>query len=240
MKTSSAQSEFSEIRKLYSIASLAAEVLAESVKAGRKDEHAHVHLEQLAKERGTSAGVAKRVLRSGAHLAGLRAILFVRLVSVLEAYLIDTVRWLFLHRKDLFHKDETLELQYRELLAARSLNQLFGKLIERECRRLQNRGFAEMRKYFQKRFAIDFAMAGTPSVFPVLEEMHERRHLLVHRLGRTDDIYRRAYKTREARLSVPEDYLLSGLSGSRETCVLRPAGGPATVRGGGRQAPGPA
>lgn len=44
-----------------------------------------------------------------------------------------------------------------------------------------------------------------------IEEYHERRHLLVHRLGSTDHIYRKKYNTNAKKITVEEDYLLSSL-----------------------------
>jgi len=41
-----------------------------------------------------------------------------------------------------------------------------------------------------------------------MEEYHERRHLLVHRLGKTDQAYRDKYNTSKQSISIDETYLL--------------------------------
>ena len=40
-----------------------------------------------------------------------------------------------------------------------------------------------------------------------MEEYHERRHLLVHRLGKTDSQYRKKYNTTKLTISISDDYL---------------------------------
>lgn len=42
-----------------------------------------------------------------------------------------------------------------------------------------------------------------------IAEAHDRRHLLVHRLGRTDEIYRRTYHYTKKAVGVDEAYLLN-------------------------------
>jgi hypothetical protein len=42
-----------------------------------------------------------------------------------------------------------------------------------------------------------------------IQEMHDRRHLLVHRLGKTDPEYRHRYNEARKRLTVDEEYLMT-------------------------------
>ncbi len=137
----------------------------------------------------------------------MRELIFIRLVSILEAYLVDTVRDVFLVTKKPF-RDQTLQVGFTqaELLSARSISYILSKIINRECRRLTSRGFYEVIKYYKSRFNIDLA-----SIKPgktAMGEYHERRHLLVHRLGKTDAQYRKNYGFTGRKVSVDEEYLL--------------------------------
>jgi hypothetical protein len=151
----------------------------------------------------------RKSLRKG-YDAVLRESLFVRAISILEVFLIDTIKWLFIHRRDLFQRDGVVEIPQRELISADSIEALYGKLIGKECRDIQNRGISEIRKYYGTRLGIVFENGGTPDKY--LDEIFERRHLIVHRLGKTDARYRKEYSTRSSRVCVDEQYFLKALS----------------------------
>lgn len=140
----------------------------------------------------------------------MRELIFIRLVSVLEAYLVDTVRDIFVETKKPF-RDQTAQAGFTqaELLSARSISYIFSRIINKECRRLTSGGFAEVIKYYKSRFGI--ALASMPPGKSVMREYHERRHLLVHRLGKPDSQYRKTYGFTSKKLSVDEDYLAQSL-----------------------------
>ena len=137
----------------------------------------------------------------------MRELIFIRLVSVLEAYLVDTVRDIFVVTKEPF-RDQTAQTGFTqaELLSARSISYIFSRVINKECRRLTSGGFTEVIKYYKSRFNI--ALASLPPGKSVMREYHERRHLLVHRLGKPDPQYRKNYGFTGKKLSVDEDYLV--------------------------------
>jgi len=136
----------------------------------------------------------------------LRKTLLVRLISSLEVFFLDVVREVFLARRDLFHTDsKRLEFSYGELLSVGSVTDLWSKVINRDIRNLQNQGFKEIVKFYKGRLGIDFAGCEIPMA--KLEEFHDRRHILVHRLGVVDDEYRHRYKTDEKTLTVTHEYL---------------------------------
>ncbi len=134
----------------------------------------------------------------------LRETLFVRAISTLEVFLIDVVREIFLARKDLFHRDELVELSYAQLLSFESVSEIATHLINKECRKLQNEGFKKLTGYFRQRLGID--LARFPDGLDKITEYHERRHLLVHRLGYTDAIYRKHYRVKHERITVGSSY----------------------------------
>jgi hypothetical protein len=140
----------------------------------------------------------------------LRETIFVRLISALEVYLIDAIRDLFLHRQDLFHSNTRIEISQREILSLKTVTELWTKLLNQDLRRLQNQGFREVVKFYDRQLGID--LGRSPASIKLLQEMHDRRHLLVHRLGSVDEQYRHSYNVSIKNLSVHEDYLLKSMA----------------------------
>jgi hypothetical protein len=121
----------------------------------------------------------------------IRKVLYVQIVSILEAYLIEVTREIFINRRELFNDDGKIEFNLNEILASKSIASVWGKVINRKCRQLQNQGFNEVRRFFSKSFSIDFSQSPIP--ISRIEFLHDRRHLLVHRLGRIDKQFEHKY-----------------------------------------------
>ncbi len=136
----------------------------------------------------------------------LEEVVLVRVISALEVYLIDNVREIFAARRDLFHSAQRVEFHVSELLSADTVTDLWDKLVSRELRRLQNQGFAEIVSYYRTKLKIDFARSPVPMSY--LMELHDRRHLLVHRLGKTDDEYRHRYNTAKKAVKMSKSEML--------------------------------
>ncbi len=140
----------------------------------------------------------------------LRETILVRLISALEVFLIEVARELFLHRRDIFFSDRQIIFPQREILSMNSITEIWSKVLKFELRKLQNQGFKEFVKFYDRRLGID--VGRSPVSIKLIQEMHDRRHLLIHRLGNTDEKYRRDYSERKKRISVPENYLLNSIS----------------------------
>jgi len=140
----------------------------------------------------------------------LRETILVRLVSALEVFLIEVTRELFLYRRDIFYSDRQIKFPQREILSINSITEIWSKVLKFELRKLQNQGFKEFVKFYDRRLGIDIGRS--PVSIKLIQEMHDRRHLLVHRLGNTDEKYRCAYSEVKKRISVPENYLLNSIS----------------------------
>ncbi|MBV9865488.1 MAG: hypothetical protein JO316_09075 [Abitibacteriaceae bacterium] len=136
----------------------------------------------------------------------LREILLIRVISALEVFLVDTIREVFTVRRDLFHKNDTIQYSYGQILSFESISEIATQLINKECRALQNAGFAKVIAYYQKYLDIKFEKSGLD--LKELQEYHERRHLMVHRLGRTDEKYRHDYSSTDKQLSVNKRYII--------------------------------
>ncbi|MCJ7788710.1 MAG: hypothetical protein MUP69_00740 [Candidatus Atribacteria bacterium] len=140
----------------------------------------------------------------------LRETILVRLISALEVFLIEVARELFLYRRDIFYSDRQINFSQREILSINSITEIWSKVLKVELRKLQNQGFKEFVKFYDRRLGIDIGRS--PVSIKIIQEMHDRRHLLIHRLGNTDEKYRRDYSERKKHISVPENYLLNSIS----------------------------
>jgi hypothetical protein len=136
-----------------------------------------------------------------------REVIFVRLISTLEVFLIDLVRDIFVHDSSLFHdQKKILEISHAELLGTNDLTHLRNRLINGELRQLHSKGMRETAKYFDARLGLGFASLGLD--LATFWEMVDRRHLLVHRLGRADEQYRKKYGyDKKAALTISAEYL---------------------------------
>lgn len=133
-------------------------------------------------------------------------ITFVRFVSALEVFLVDQVRDVFIQTKEPFKKQNSKpEFSQAELLSMKSPADIFDKIINKETRKLSSGGFNEIIKYYKEHFQINLADISPGK--KKMEEYHQRRHLLVHRLGKTDQQYRDKYNCSSSRISIDELYL---------------------------------
>jgi hypothetical protein len=139
----------------------------------------------------------------------LRELLLVKLVSILEKYLTDNVKFIFMESKVPFKTNNFITFQHQELLSFKSLTEVHSKLISKESRQLSNGGLDKIIKYYNSKFKLNLN-----SFFPSKEriiEYHERRHLYVHNLGKTDKKYRKKYETNKIGLSTSDEYIKSAI-----------------------------
>jgi len=143
----------------------------------------------------------------------LRQSLFVRLVSQFEVFLVDTVLEISKRSIDPFkQQDKMLQYHQAELLSYKSIDDIFSDIVSDECRQLTNQGFSYARKYYEKRFGIQLENSGM--LIDDIEEIHERRHLFVHRGGTIDSKYQKrfaSYLNVNDRLEITEPYILAAL-----------------------------
>jgi hypothetical protein len=145
----------------------------------------------------------------------LRESLFVRAVSQFETFLVDTV-WEIAERSiDPFKRqDKQIEYPQAELLSFTDVTQIHRDIIGKECRQLTGQGFNYARRYYETRFNIRFADAPIP--LRKIKEIHERRHLLVHRGGVVDDKYQQRFAPSLQigdRIAISELYFHEALDG---------------------------
>lgn len=149
----------------------------------------------------------------------LSEIIFVRVVSALEVFMVDIIRDVFISTKEPFKKqDVIIQFTQAELLSIHSPADIFNKIINKELRKLTSGGFTDIQKYYKRHFDIELS-SFTPGKIK-MEEYHDRRHLLVHRLGKTDQIYREKYGTKAQSISVDQDYLMECMQDFKEFADL--------------------
>ena len=132
---------------------------------------------------------------------------------------VDLIRDIFIITKEPFkRKDLILELSQAELLSISSTAEIYSKIINRECRKLTSSGYDDIAKYFRRHFDIEinnFAPGKSK-----IEEYHDRRHLLIHRLGKTDIQFRKKYNYSKQSIVIEEDYLMDCIKDFKEFSVL--------------------
>jgi len=203
--------EVSRLRQLYFTAKYAADETASSIvrKLRERELDGNTKLYFEAREEDKYL-ISSSIFALGHRLKRqfpryLRELIFIRAISALEVFLVDSVREVFALTKEPFKRNYVVEIPQAELLSAESLSEIFTKLIDRECRNLHSGGFNDIKKYYHKTFGINFAEYCS---ILRLEEYHDRRHLLVHRLGAADSVYQKKYHVQQKKLTVEEFYLL--------------------------------
>ncbi|MCX6120818.1 MAG: hypothetical protein NTX44_04305 [Ignavibacteriales bacterium] len=136
----------------------------------------------------------------------LRELILIRLISALEVYLIDNIKFISANNIFIFKTNDIISFTTAEIISYDSITEIFEKLITRDCRKLSSDGFIKIMTYYNTKFKLNIS-----SIFPgekTMNEYHDRRHLFVHRLGKTDEYYRHKYNVKNVGLSINESYLL--------------------------------
>ena len=149
----------------------------------------------------------KKSNTTSANEKNLSEIIFIRVISALEVYMKDSILEIFRKNKLPFKKlKKDLKFNYNELLSFKSTADIINKLIKSELKEVKNGGITELVKYYNNTFDLNINI--TSPEFKKLLKYHDQRHIFVHRLGKTDDIYRKKYEPNTF-LSIDEDYLMT-------------------------------
>lgn len=170
----------------------------------------------------------RRVLQYRKHLIFiLRELIYVRLISALEVFLIDSVKDVFLVTKTPFqpidaikndenNKNDKYPLTKSQLLSFSSISDVRNEILKKETRKLSSKGFKDIIKYY-KRFNINLG-----EFEPGKEKMikyHQIRHILVHRLGKVDKKFKLDYEDAEDTISLSEKDLISAINDITKFCI---------------------
>ena len=143
----------------------------------------------------------------------LRSTLLVRLVAAYEAFLVEAVDEISRRSSKPFMNDGRVDLSQEQLLTIDAREGVFKYIVQRTIRRLTGGGLKEIRTFYNKSLGIDL-VADIPG-FGLIEEIHDRRHLFVHRSGYVDAEYARKHSStgidEGELLHVPEAYLADAM-----------------------------
>jgi len=143
-----------------------------------------------------------------ANEKNLNEIVFIRVISGLEVYMKDSILEIFRKNKLPFKNlKKDLKFDYNELLSFKSTADIVNKLIKTELREVKNGGISELVRYYNSTFGLEVNI-DSPE-FKKLLKYHDQRHILVHRLGKTDEVYRKKYGSNIFTISIDEDYLMT-------------------------------
>lgn len=137
-----------------------------------------------------------------------RELLFIRVISALEIFLTQAVRDVFKQTTIPFRSNEKrIELNHSQILELTTIRELRNMLLNKETRPLSSAGYEDVVKYYKRQLGIDIS-----SLQPGLQKMkyyHDVRHILVHRLGKTDSLFRERYGFTKTYLQIDEELLIN-------------------------------
>jgi hypothetical protein len=138
--------------------------------------------------------------------------LLIRLVAAYGAFLTDSLREIAGRSSNFLKSDQRVDLSQEHLLSLAENQGIEEFIVNKTPRSLSSGGFKKIVKFYKK-INID---VGPPGIaLRDIEEIHDRRHLYVHRGGTADDQYCSKYPstcvTTYARLPVEETYLLTAI-----------------------------
>lgn len=143
----------------------------------------------------------------------LEEMTLIRLISLLEIFLLDVLRTSFYHDKTCFYVNkERIDFSLSEFLS-KDMESLEKKYIEDKISNLHRQGFKEVQKFYSQRFSIDFNnfnvnIEGEKHNLKYVNKIHDTRHLIVHSLGLTDDKFKRDYDCTYKKIKLDEEMVL--------------------------------
>ncbi|AZA52123.1 hypothetical protein [Chryseobacterium sp. G0201] len=137
-----------------------------------------------------------------------RELIYIRIISALELFLVQSVRDVFKQTTEPFKSNiKRIELNYSQILNISSVSQIRNQLLNKETRPLSSTGYEDVVKYYKKQLGLDISSLGVG-----LEKMkyyHQIRHILVHRLGKVDSLFKKQYGFNKTYIQVNEELLLN-------------------------------
>ena len=137
-----------------------------------------------------------------------RELLYIRVVSALEIFLVQAVRDVFKQTTIPFRSNEKrIDLNHSQVLQLSSIREMRNVLLHKETRPLSSAGYQDVVKYYKQQLGLDIS-----SIHPGLQKMryyHEVRHILVHRLGKVDSAFKKRYDFKKTYLQIDETLLIN-------------------------------
>lgn len=153
----------------------------------------------------------------------LRELIIVSAVTSLEVFLSDLTYEISERTLEPFMSQSVIEFHKAKLLSYPSIEVLQDEIITGEVRQLTSGGLTEFLKYYQAKLGIDLKNL-KPGLYEKVFEIHERRHLYVHRNGFCDAQYVRKYPASgfeiDQRINSNQEYLIASLNAIKEFAAL--------------------
>lgn len=152
----------------------------------------------------------------------LRQLLLISSITALEVYLTDVILEVFERDISPFKVNEPVTYQKNHILSLGSIGKIQRDIITKDIRNLTSGGQKEIYKYYKKMFSIDFKNLGLS--YKDIEEIHERRHLFIHRNGVADSKYVSSFPQMGYRIAqhikVEHEYFITTLNKLSEFAAL--------------------
>lgn len=142
----------------------------------------------------------------------LDEMVLIRLVTLLEVLTSDMIETCFYYDKRPFLKKGKYEINIAEFLY-KNKEQLEKEYIEETIKPVQRGGLNQLQKYYLQTFGIDyriFKVSNESDTFTYkdIQKLHDTRHLIIHRLSKTDEKYRRDYNYSKKTIQLTEPQVL--------------------------------
>lgn len=140
------------------------------------------------------------------YITFLDEMVTIRLVSLLEVHLSETLENCFYHDKKLFFTKGKYQINTSEFLY-KSKEDLEKEFIEGIVDKISRGGFEELKKAYQNKLKIDFTAfqineESKRFIYKDIKKLHDTRHLIIHQLGKTDSRYRQQYDYSKDRINL--------------------------------------
>lgn len=143
----------------------------------------------------------------------LRQLILINAITSLEVFFTMLIREINSRDITPFKTDDKIDISRSLLLHHSTTKAIEHDLIEKDVRKLTSGGLDESKKYFSSKFQIDFSNIGMD--YSIIQEIHERRHLIVHRNGYCDALYAKKYSQFGFKqgdlIIISHDYIISAL-----------------------------
>jgi len=142
----------------------------------------------------------------------LDEMVLIRLVTLIEVYLVDMIESSFYYDKTKFFKTGKYEINISEFLKKdkKLLEQDYINRITNKCGRA---GFHEIGKFYTKTFKINFTEFNVANPtdssrnfnYTSLRQLHDTRHLIIHKMGKVDKKYQADYNYTKKKVNLSID-----------------------------------
>lgn len=137
-----------------------------------------------------------------------RELIYIRIISALELFLVESVRDIFKHTSEPFRNNhKRVELNYSQILNISSVSEVRNHLLHKETRPLSSAGYEDVVKYYKQQLGIDISSIGVG--LQKMKYYHQIRHILVHRLGKADKKFKKEFGFNKTYIQVTEDLLIN-------------------------------